>query len=111
VTAHGIGPVAEQVLRGGVNEVVRVGSTVRRPTGAWTPAVHALLRHLAAKGFAGAPRVHGFDERGREILDFMPGQVGDHPGTGRLGSTTTRPRTSPRPPGRPGTCPHANRPR
>jgi hypothetical protein len=26
--------------------VVRVGDTVRRPAGVWTPAVHALLNHL-----------------------------------------------------------------
>jgi hypothetical protein len=26
--------------------VVRVGDTVRRPAGPWTPAVHALLTHL-----------------------------------------------------------------
>jgi hypothetical protein len=27
--------------------VVRVGDTVRRPVGRWTPAVHSLLRYLA----------------------------------------------------------------
>jgi aminoglycoside phosphotransferase (APT) family kinase protein len=63
------------VFSGGVNEVERVHDTVRRPTGPWTPAVHALLRHLAAGGFTGAPRVHGVDARGREILDFIPGEV------------------------------------
>lgn len=60
---------------GGVNLVGRVGGTVRRPAGPWTPAVHALLRHLAARGFAGAPRPHGVDSRGREILGFVPGDV------------------------------------
>lgn len=55
--------------------VVRVGETVRRVTGPWTRAVHALLRHLEAVGFDGAPRVHGFDDDGREILDFVPGEV------------------------------------
>ncbi|HKF74825.1 MAG TPA: hypothetical protein VKF59_01675 [Candidatus Dormibacteraeota bacterium] len=45
-------------LPGGfVNAVVRVGSTVRRSTGPWTPAVHALLRHLEAAGFAESPSV------------------------------------------------------
>jgi Phosphotransferase enzyme family len=70
----------EEPLAGGwINQVVRVGETVRRPTGAWTPAVHALLRHLAEAGFAGAPRVHGIDDRGREILDYIPGRVAYDP--------------------------------
>ena len=68
-----------ETLTGGVNEVVRVGDTVRRPTGAWTPRVHALLRHLAAEGFAAAPRVHGVTPDGREVLDFLPGEVTDYP--------------------------------
>jgi Ser/Thr protein kinase RdoA (MazF antagonist) len=57
----------------GENAVVRVGSTVRRPTGPYTPAVHALLRHFEAVGFAGAPRVHGIDDAGREVLSFLDG--------------------------------------
>jgi hypothetical protein len=55
--------------------VVRVGDTVRRPAGPWTPAVHALLDHLHQVGFEGAPRALGVDERGREILTFVPGVV------------------------------------
>jgi hypothetical protein len=54
--------------------VVRVGETVRRPAGAWTPAVHALLRHLASRG-ADVPLPRGLDERGREVLDYIPGVV------------------------------------
>jgi hypothetical protein len=37
--------------------VVRVGDTVVRPTAPCWPATHALLNHLAAVGFDGAPRV------------------------------------------------------
>ena len=55
--------------------VVRVGDTVRRPSGPWTPAVHALLTHLHDAGFDGAPRPLGIDERGREVLTFIPGAV------------------------------------
>ncbi|GIG64714.1 phosphotransferase enzyme family protein [Phytomonospora endophytica] len=69
----------EPLTGGGVNEVVRVASTVRRPTGPHTPAVHALLGHLAGEGYAGAPRVHGVDDQGREILDFMAGDVAHYP--------------------------------
>lgn len=61
---------------GNVNTgVVRVGDTVRRPAGEWTPAVHALLEHLHAVGFRGAPRPLGLDEQGREVLTFVPGAV------------------------------------
>jgi hypothetical protein len=55
--------------------VVRIGDTVRRPAGPWTPAVHALLGHLHAAGFPGAPRPLGIDEHGREVLTFIPGTV------------------------------------
>ncbi|WP_326944271.1 aminoglycoside phosphotransferase family protein [Amycolatopsis sp. NBC_01307] len=61
--------------------VVRVGNTVRRPAGPWTPAVHALLAHLRAAGFSGAPRPLGLDEHGREVLEFIPGDV---PWPGRI---------------------------
>ena len=69
--------VDEERLEGGnlSGTVVRIGNTVRRPTGPWTPAVHALLRHLEERGFDGAPRVHGLDDDGREILDYIEGEV------------------------------------
>jgi hypothetical protein len=66
----------QEPLDGGfVNRVVRVGATVRRSSGPWTPAVHALLRHLEAVGFSEAPRVLGMDEEGREILGFIEGET------------------------------------
>ena len=52
-----------------------MGHTVRRPTGPWTPAVHSLLRHLELVGFQGAPCVYGLDELGREVLEFVEGEV------------------------------------
>ena len=55
--------------------VVRIGDTVRRPAGPWTPAVHALLGHLHAAGFHGAPRPLGLDQHGREVLTFIPGTI------------------------------------
>lgn len=70
----------EERLEGGsVSDVVRVGETVRRPTGPWTPTVHALLRHLEDVDFPQAPRVLGVDEVGREILTYVPGTVGRRP--------------------------------
>jgi hypothetical protein len=68
--------VSETVLAGGdVNVVVRVGDTVRRPQGEWSPAVHSLLLHFETVGFDGAPRFLGVDEQGREILSFVDGEA------------------------------------
>jgi Phosphotransferase enzyme family len=57
---------------GSMTPVVRVGDSVRRPTGRWSPAVHSLLRHLERVGFEGAPRVLGIDDEGREVLSYLP---------------------------------------
>lgn len=64
---------------GSVNQVIRVGNAVHRPTGHWTPAVHELLRHLEQVGFDGSPRVLGLDEEGREILTYLHGEVAMRP--------------------------------
>jgi hypothetical protein len=58
--------------------LVRVGDTVRRPAGPSAPAVHALLVHLEAVGFDGAPRSLGLDERGRLVVTWVDGRV-THP--------------------------------
>lgn len=60
---------------GSVNDVVRVGDTVRRPTGDRAHFVHQLLQHLAQHGWTGAPRFLGVDEWGRETLTFLDGYV------------------------------------
>jgi Phosphotransferase enzyme family len=57
---------------GSMTPVVRLGDSVRRPTGRWSPAVHSLLRHLERVGFEGAPRVLGIDDQGREVLSYLP---------------------------------------
>jgi hypothetical protein len=68
----------EEWLAGNVGGVFKVGDTVHRPVGVWTPAVHALLEHLAPR-LPHIPRVLGVDEQGREVLDFMPGRVIEAP--------------------------------
>lgn len=69
----------EVPLTGGnvADGVVRVGGTVRKPGGPQTPAVHAVLEHLAAVGFRHAPRSLGVDERGRHVLEHVPGVMAD----------------------------------
>jgi hypothetical protein len=70
-------PVDEELLLpgGSTSDVTRIGATVRRPTGYWTPAVHDLLLHLEASGFVESPRALGTDERGREVLSFIDGET------------------------------------
>ena len=64
-------------LAGNVGGAWRIGGTVHRTTGPWTPAVHALLDFLAPC-LEHTPRVLGFDEQGREVLTFLPGLVVDN---------------------------------
>jgi Ser/Thr protein kinase RdoA (MazF antagonist) len=70
---------AEEALAGGnvAALVARVGATVRKPVTAATPAVHALLDHLAAAGFDGAPRALGLDATGRQVLEYIAGDTAD----------------------------------
>jgi hypothetical protein len=63
-------------LAGNAGGAFRIGDTVRRQTGPWTPAVHALLGYLEPR-LPGVPAVLGFDDSGREILSYLPGRVAD----------------------------------
>ena len=55
-----------------------IGNVVHKRAGAWTPTVHALLRYLQDAGFDAAPRSLGFDDQGREMLTYLPGEtIGD----------------------------------
>jgi hypothetical protein len=66
-------------LSGGtITPTVRVGESVRRVTGVWSLAVHALLQHLEAVGFNRAPRLLGIDLQGREMLSYIEGEAGYH---------------------------------
>lgn len=67
----------ERLEGGNIAGAVRIGPTVRRTTGPWTPAVHALLDHLAQTGLDAVPRVLGVDDLGREVLTYLPGRVAD----------------------------------
>jgi len=55
--------------------VVRIGETVHKPWSAASPSVDALLQHLHRQGFEGAPRSLGRDDQGRQVLEFIPGDV------------------------------------
>jgi aminoglycoside phosphotransferase (APT) family kinase protein len=68
----------EEPLAGGIanlGKVVRVGDTVRRPASPFTDAIYALFAHLHDVGFDGVPRPIGRDDRGREMLSYVEGDV------------------------------------
>lgn len=65
----------ERLAGGFDNGASLVDGVVRRTAGSWTSSVHALLTHLEAAGFSGAPRALGIDADGREMVSFLPGQT------------------------------------
>ena len=67
----------EIALKGGMSTpgVVRVGDTVRRPLKEKSAFVHDVLRHLERQGFDRVPRFLGIDEKGREMLTYIAGNV------------------------------------
>lgn len=67
------GEPTEEVRLPGAIGAVRVGETIRKPSGPWTPTVQALLRFLRERGFDLAPEPLGLDEQGREVQSVMPG--------------------------------------
>lgn len=76
----------ETLVGGGTTEVVRIGKTVRRPRNPWSPAVHALLRHLRSVGFEAAPESLGVDDAGRDVFGYVPGEVGHYPWSAAVAS-------------------------
>jgi Phosphotransferase enzyme family len=56
------------------SRVERVGSTVRRPSAFWSPAVHDLLRHLETVGFPAPRLLDASDDV--EILTWIHGESG-----------------------------------
>lgn len=69
----------ERLSGGNMGEVFRVGDTVIRTTGPWTPAVHRLLRHLREQGLDWVPEPLGRTPDGREILRYIEGEVPVYP--------------------------------
>lgn len=66
----------EERLTGGfINEVVRVGDTVRRTGSHVSGFAPRLLRYLVERGWTGAPRYLGVDDQGRQVLQYIDGVV------------------------------------
>lgn len=82
------GELEEPLHGGGVTRVVRRGGVVLRERGLHSDRVAALLQHLRTHGFDAAPRFLGVDEQGRDVLEYLPGQVGHYPFTDAVRSET-----------------------
>jgi hypothetical protein len=65
----------EELTGGNLTKVVRIGDTVRRTSSPSAPTIHRLLAHVRAKGLLWVPEPLGWDEDGREVLSFIPGDV------------------------------------
>ncbi|WP_375490473.1 phosphotransferase [uncultured Jatrophihabitans sp.] len=67
----------DEPLLGGAQTagIVRRGAVVVRPRHDRSDYVQAVLRHLEAVGFTGAPRAMGFDADGREMVSYLAGYV------------------------------------
>lgn len=64
-----------------MSAAVRVGDTVEREAGSWTPTIHRLLRHLHDRGVSWVPRplaTIGVPPA-REVLSLLPGTVPRYP--------------------------------
>lgn len=72
-------PREEALVGGTMGGAVRVGATVRRVAGAWSPTVQRLLRHLHEHGLTWVPRPLGTDELGRDVVSYLPGVVPHYP--------------------------------
>jgi hypothetical protein len=60
---------------GNMNTVVRSGDVVLRKAGPQTPTIHRLLSYVRTRGLLWVPEPLGYDEQGREMLSFIPGDV------------------------------------
>jgi hypothetical protein len=80
---------AELLEGGGMSGAVRVGDTVRRPSGAWTPTIQRLLGHLRGRGIGWVPEPLGFGEDGRDKVTYLAGLVPRYPLPGWIWSDAT----------------------
>jgi len=74
----GLDPLEPVALAGGMNRIRRIGDTVVRPAGVYTPTVHRLLNHLADVGFVGSPKPLDLNPT-HETLTFVPGETTNYP--------------------------------
>ncbi|WP_084104595.1 hypothetical protein [Demequina sp. NBRC 110056] len=90
VSAHPLSPLSSAPRRGRAYRPERDDSASELPLriarrevsleapDPYTGAIHALLSHLEAVGFRGAPRSFGWDAQGRHLVEWVDGTRADH---------------------------------
>lgn len=71
--------MTEELAGGNSGAVIRDGDRIRKPAGPWTPQVHALMHALRRQGVPWVPEPFGIDEEGREVIEYVEGDVGIYP--------------------------------
>lgn len=72
-------PAREKPLTWTMTEVARVGDSVLRESGPWTPTIQRLLAHLRDTGIDWCPEPMGWSADGREALSYLKGKVPSYP--------------------------------
>lgn len=70
-------PSHEVPLKGGLTntEIIRIGDTVHRPLRPNSEFIQAFLAYLHEQGFEAVPKPLGIDDKGREVLSYIEGDV------------------------------------
>lgn len=69
-----------EVLSGGrEGKIFKKGRQVIRPANPWTPHVQRFLQFLLEEGFQNIPQPYRINEKGQEVLSFVPGEVYNEP--------------------------------
>ena len=74
-----VNPADVPLVGGHTAPVFRVGDTVRRVAGPWTPAVASFMTGLRRAGVDVVPAHFGLDEDGREVVAWVDGEVPAYP--------------------------------
>ncbi|KHD26845.1 phosphotransferase [Vibrio caribbeanicus] len=77
----------EELKGGREGQIFRSDNKIYRPRGVWSETVHRLLSHIAENGFNAAPKPHGFDCNGNEIVSYVVGDVFNYPLKGHIATT------------------------
>jgi thiamine kinase-like enzyme len=79
--------VEEKLEGGNISSVAKIGKTVRRNQNKYSNSIHELLKYLEKSNYHFSPRYLGTDEKNREILTYIEGEVGNDPVKNYIRST------------------------